>query len=269
MKFSPLHVHTYDLTAGESDARGLMPPTLVTERVIEVATEHANALGIGYDQLITENMGWVLSRLVIEMKRYPRINDRYTLATWIEGYNRHFSLRNFEMTDRYDGSTLGYMRTVWAAMDFKARAMADLTVFECERFPLLRDRECPIAPSVRLGRLPDDASVTTTHHRFGYCDLDFNRHVNTLRYIELILNHWSLEWHDMNIIRRLDLSFNRECRYGEDVVLRAVDSDPSCPGRSVCEIVRSDGERALSAVIDWMPMQPAGCEKNAREARHV
>ncbi len=253
MKHSPLHVHTYDLTAGESDARGLMPPTLVTERVIEVATEHANALGIGYDQLITANMGWVLSRLVIEMKRYPRINDRYTLATWIEGYNRHFSQRNFEMTDRYDGSTIGYMRTVWAAMDFSARAMADLTAFERDRFPLLRERECPIASSVRLGRLPDDASVT--HHRFGYCDLDFNRHVNTLRYIELILNHWSLEWHDAHIIRRLDLSFSRECRYGEDVVLRVVDNDPECPGRSLCEIVRSDGERALGAVIDWGPMQ--------------
>lgn len=59
------YTHKYTLTAGESNACGRMPLTLVTERIIEVATEHANALGIGYAALITRNIGWVLSRLSI------------------------------------------------------------------------------------------------------------------------------------------------------------------------------------------------------------
>ena len=74
MTKQPQYSHSYILTAGESDAEGRMPLTLVTERVIEVATEHANALNIGYDALIKKNIGWVLSRLSIEMLRYPRIN---------------------------------------------------------------------------------------------------------------------------------------------------------------------------------------------------
>ena len=48
--------HKYFLTAGESDAEGRMPLTLVAERIIEVATEHANSLGIGYATLITRNL---------------------------------------------------------------------------------------------------------------------------------------------------------------------------------------------------------------------
>ena len=68
-------IHKFFLTAGECDAEGRMPLTRVAERIIEVATEHANALGIGYAALIKKNLGWVLSRLSIEMKRFPGINE--------------------------------------------------------------------------------------------------------------------------------------------------------------------------------------------------
>ena len=126
--------HNYSLTAGESSAEGRMPLTLVTERVIEVATEHANALGIGYDALIKRNIGWVLSRLSVEMLRYPAINEAYTLTTWIETYNRRFSERNFVMTDA-EGNILGHMRTVWVPMDFASRTVADIAASEKSAFP--------------------------------------------------------------------------------------------------------------------------------------
>ena len=69
MCIQPEFSHSYQLTAGESDAEGRMPITLLTERIIQVATEHANSLGIGYDALIKKNIGWVLSRLSLEMLR--------------------------------------------------------------------------------------------------------------------------------------------------------------------------------------------------------
>ena len=94
MEKSEVFSKDYFLTAGESNAEGRMPLTLVAERVIEVATEHANSLGIGYANLIKSNIGWVLSRMSIEMVRYPVINDSYTMETWIESYNRMFSNRN-------------------------------------------------------------------------------------------------------------------------------------------------------------------------------
>lgn len=235
--------HSYILTAGESNACGRMPLTLVTERVIEVSTEHANALGIGYAALITKNMGWVLSRLSIEMYRYPEINDHYTITTWIETYNRHFSERNLVMTAP-DGSVFGYMRTVWVAMDFASRTIADLTSFEKDAFPTA-DLECPIAPTPRMAPLGADAVEEA--YTFRYCDIDFNRHVNTVRYLALILNHWSLDHYDRHTVGRLDLMFRKECHFGEEVLLRTENSDEN---HSACEIVRN-GERLIDARIKW------------------
>ena len=87
MKHPVEHTHTYRLTAGESGAEATLPVTLLLERIIEVATEHANLLEIGYEQLNCRGIAWVLSRVSFEMKRYPVINEVYSLTTWIEGYN--------------------------------------------------------------------------------------------------------------------------------------------------------------------------------------
>ena len=49
-----------------------MPVWLLTERIIDVATEHANSWEVGYARLIIDNQAWVLSRVAIEMKRWPK-----------------------------------------------------------------------------------------------------------------------------------------------------------------------------------------------------
>ena len=158
--------HKYFLTAGESDAEGRMPLTLVAERIIEVATEHANSLGIGYATLITRNLGWVLSRLSIEMTRFPAINEEYCVTTWIETYNRRFSERNFEFTDA-SGAVIGYARTVWVPMNFATRTLGDISAFGAD-LPLLRSRlqpPCEYGPLYRPDSQPLAAgAVRHTYH---------------------------------------------------------------------------------------------------------
>ena len=90
--------HTYFLTAGECDAESRMPMPLIVSRLIEVATEQANAWGVGYSRLKESGQAWVLSRISVEMMEYPHVNEEYTITTWVESYNRHFSERNFVIT---------------------------------------------------------------------------------------------------------------------------------------------------------------------------
>jgi len=239
--------HTYLLTAGETNAEGRMPLTLLVERVIEVATEHANALGIGYATLIRQNIGWVLSRVSLEMYNYPVINDTYTITTWIESRNRRFSERNLRISDG-NGQILGYVRTVWVPMDFATRKVADLSSFGMDVFPV-SDEACPIDKAPRLAAVGDDLQPVQEEYAFRYCDVDFNRHVNTVRYIEMLLNHWPLEWYDTHVAGRFDIYFHHECRYGERVVLRVAPQDAS--GQQLCEIVRPGGTRAVSARFVW------------------
>lgn len=233
----------YNLTAGETDAQSLMPVTLIVERLIEIATRHANSLDIGYDRLSTAGIGWVLSRLSLEVDSYPRINDDYALNTWIEAYNRRFSERDFEMMDA-GGNIIGRARSTWVAIDMHTRTMADLADFERDAFPCL-DRPCPVEPARRLQPMPADADVVPL--RFGYSDIDFNRHVNTVRYLARVLDYWPMAHHDRYAVHRVDMAFNHEVRYGDAATLRV----HTLPDAAECEILLPDGRRAAALRIVW------------------
>lgn len=232
------------LSAGETDAQGCMPMSLIIERAIELATEHANMLGIGYDRLMQQGASWVLSRVSVKMSRYPKINDYYYFTTWIEGYNRLYSDRCFTITDA-DGREIGHVRSMWVAMDLAKRSAVDLTALDPASFPVC-SRSCPIPKQRKLPPLKGD--IEERQYTFRFSDIDFNRHVNTIQYVRRILNHWSLDFFDRNQIETFDIAFHHECHYGDQVTIRTqTDSTPT-----LCEIVRN-GIRAVGATATFIP----------------
>lgn len=211
----------YQLTAGECNPELEMPLPLLMTRIIEIATLHANSWGVGYAKLIEENQAWVLSRVTIEMTRYPRVNEIYSVTTWIEDYNRHFSLRNMEFKAA-DGSTLGYACTVWVVINLATRESVDISKLSYIRENVL-GKECPIAPQ---GRLKLQQVTRSQDHTFGYVECDLNRHVNTVRYLELLLNQFPLETYDALMVQRMEIAFTKETRYGETVKVNIDETNP-------------------------------------------
>lgn len=210
--------HRYFLAPGECTPEGEMPITLLLTRIIEVATEHADMWNIGYSTLSADNQTWVLSRVSIEMNQYPRVNRKYTFHTWVESTNRHFSFRNFEICDQ-DGTTLGYARTIWAVIDSIAREIVDISKFTFLK-DVVSEHQCPIATSSRLLPVTDEHAQT---HCFKYCDLDINHHVNSVRYVELLMNQLPLERYEACFVKRFEIAYIRECLYNVPVTLN-VDS---------------------------------------------
>lgn len=239
-----IFTNEYFLTAGECNARGEMPVTLIAERIIEVATNHANHLGIGYADLTARNAGWVLSRMGFEMLYTPRINERYSVTTWVESWNRSFSERCFRFADS-EGKTIGWARTIWAAIDFDTRRPVDLHQF-AEASEIAVEEECGMP---KLGKHGPVEPTEVIDLKFKFMDLDFNRHVNSVRYIEHILNLWPLSHYDAYRIDRFEISYRHECLAGEEVELRA---DKIEAGRGAVEIVRG-GERVVSSIIGFTP----------------
>ncbi len=241
---SPIYTQSYFLTAGECNAEGWMPLPLIISRIIEVATNHANSLGIGYARLIEMDLAWVLSRVSIEIDTLPGINDTYVLNTWIESTNRLFSERCFTLTSP-DGKVYASARTTWAAICISTRQAANPAVLGDVMFPA-DPPVCSVTPAKRTPALPEGAECRD--YTFRYCDIDFNRHVNTVRYVELILNIWSLDRYDSFKIKRFDVAFHHECHFGETVSVRVMtDTEAQL---SMCELAK-DSQRMVSSNIIW------------------
>lgn len=237
-----VYTEEYLLTAGESNARGEMPSTLIASRLIEISTRHADAMGIGYEVLAQKGVAWVLSRLGWEMYHTPRINERYSISTWVESWNRHFSNRCFRI-DAEDGTAIGYGRSVWAAINIADRNLADLTEVVPADTPTA-DLPCPM-PAMRNHKAIL-APERTEAYTFRFMDLDFNRHVNSVRYIEHILNLWPVGFHDAHKVARFEIAYRHECHADETVLMRVADKLP----QAAVDVLRH-GTEVVSCNITW------------------
>ncbi len=234
-------------SANESNPEQELAITVLVSNLIEIATAHANALGIGNPSMADLGAGWVLSRIAIEMDSYPPCNTEYRITTWVENWNRHFSVRNFAVEDM-SGKIYGYARSIWMVLDTMTHENFGLSHLKLDP-GMISGKECPIAPQGKhrtivkpgeeAGRNGLIATVPPAYYTFKYCDLDFYRHVNTVRYVALLLNQFSLDEFDSNYISRLELSFLHEGCYGMDV-----------------EILRNDSESTLIQISSKSDLQP-------------
>ena len=221
---------TFFLSANEANPERELAVNILVSNIIETATAHANSLGIGNPSMEHLGAGWVLSRLTLEMKEYPKINTNYTLTTWIESWNRHFSTRDFEIADQ-SGKIIGYARSVWMVLNMNTHENFGLSHLSLPD-DAQSSRPCPISPQQKHVEIlpmctPDDkmpakalrATEEAAFYTFTYSDIDFYRHVNTVRYISLLHNQFTLEEFDRYQISRLELSFLHEGNYGVKVAI--------------------------------------------------
>lgn len=200
------------LTAAEVNSQREMPLSRLVTTIIDVATGHANQLGIGFDRMIREGISWVLSRLTVDFIKAPSVNRTYRMATWIESTNRLFSERNFEMTDVATGEVIVRVHSIWMAVNMSTRRPGDLSPL-WEGFDLVDGTPVGIEKGGKL--LPLTSGERELTYRFAVSDIDVNRHVTTRRYIDLITDIWPLEVYDENRINRFEVAFKHEARYGE------------------------------------------------------
>ena len=235
VKENKIFSRQFYLLPGECNSEQEMPLWLLVNRIIEVATLHADSLGIGYKRLSRDNQAWVLSRLAIEMERYPKVGENYTLSTWIESFNRHFSERNIEILDEND-HPIGYARTIWSVIDTTSRTSCDISAL-CSMADNVAEKECPIEHQSKIKNVDRQQE---SRYTFRYSDIDFNRHVNTVRYICAILNMFPLQFYDAYSIHRFEITFIKETYIDTEVIICIDDSNPTD-----CKAEISDGDTPL------------------------
>ena len=206
-----IHSHRFCLSAAQCDAQMGLSPAMLTQQIIEVATEHADLLGVGFKRLEQGGTLWVLSRIAFEMNRYPGVLEPYIMSTWIEDFNRHFSQRNFDIITP-EGEVLGYARTIWVAIDINTRKPADLSGISSIASTVV-DRPCPIAPPGKIR--PATEPEIINEYTFQVSDIDLNRHVNSARYVELVLNQMDLDTFDAYRLGRFEIIYHHESYYND------------------------------------------------------
>ncbi|GHT30992.1 acyl-ACP thioesterase [Bacteroidia bacterium] len=211
------------------DFKGRITLSLIATYLLQAASSHAAKLGFGYSDMTARNSTWVLSRLAIEVYHYPGADEQITLYTWIEETSSLFSHRSFELVDG-NGEVFVHARSIWAAIDLETRRPVHLDTEEYWKHRT--DRVCPIE---RPGKIPSVENDTLGEpYRVKYSDLDINTHLNSIKYIEHLLDLFDIELFKQKGISRFEIAYLLEGKYGMELMLHSKESAPGKYDMAIC-----------------------------------
>ena len=181
--------------------------------LLNCAGFHAADRGFGIATLNENHYTWVLSRLAVEMNELPRAYEKFSIQTWVENVYRLFTDRNFAILNA-EGKPIGYARSVWAMISMQTRKPADLLALHGGKITdyICTDVECPID---KPGRIKMEYPVLVGEHQAKYSDIDLNGHVNSIKYIEHILDLFPMEQFRDKTVRRFEVAYVAEGYYGD------------------------------------------------------
>ena len=191
--------------------------TVMSRFLLDAASIHAQHRGFGYEHILKDNVVWVLSRFSIQMDEYPGHNKDLTVETWIESVSRLFTQRCFYFIDQ-SGKIIGYARTIWAALDMQTRRPIDIPAWRPDMLQYVDDeKQCPIEKMSKIP--PIDGIDSSMGYTVRYSDIDINKHMNSIKYIEHVVNIFDLSFFSEKIIHKFEIVFLAEGMCGDKLKL--------------------------------------------------
>ena len=256
----PDYAETFRARGNEVDCHDRASCAAFGNWMMEVAGVHAAQLGISVERLNAAGWGWALSRLVMECGEMPKAGEKARLRTWPSRLERLQFRRDFFLYDM-TGQIIARAVTFWVIMDLSTRKLLRMPP---EYRTLLRG-EPELAMDVEksaLSRLPLPEAALASEARIlaRRADLDMNRHVSSVRYMDWIMEAVPQSVWEGCRLRRLEMLYRAEMARGEAIARCMAVQLPDAPaGEHVfaadMRTRENDAEReVLRALMYWQPL---------------
>lgn len=210
-------------------AHGAWTPATLSAALAQAATDHANDLHIGHDEMVARyGCLWMLVRSRIVMRELPPPDTAVTVRTWLRRPSPAMSIRDYEFL--YQGRCVGHALHYWVLANEQSRRIANLRDIDVLWTLPVREPECreTIRRLVLPEPLPEAGAWTVTPE-----EIDDNGHLNNVVYIRHAQRFAPADTKFIEVI------YDRECFLGETLRLFAADG--------CVRGVKSDGSESFRA----------------------
>jgi acyl-ACP thioesterase len=233
---------SFTVKAFEIDADGHILLSALANYMQDAAGNHAARFGFSMESMVANNQGWVLNRFTIKMHRYPKSGETIRIETWPSGADRLFGMRDFELYDSKGMKVLS-ARTAWIILDI-ARRRPIPTPDTVQQIGAENKRFADVDVPRRLPKIESESEITLPF-RVRRADLDVNRHVNNVRYME-----WMLEAMGGGLGEArpgyIDIQFKAESTYGQHLI---AERHPDTPEGRPYRIRLRDEDKELAVAF--------------------
>jgi medium-chain acyl-[acyl-carrier-protein] hydrolase len=205
---------------------------------MDIATIHAESLGLGAEAMLSRGLFWLTVKTKIRFHRRPALMESAAAATWPGLPGRMRCMRYYTLTGE-DQALLAEGKTEWAVMEMKTGALHSVEEIYPKELELTEETVCE-TPFARLNK---DFSDCPELYRFSVrsTDIDLGGHMNNAAYVHRLMEAFSVRQQKELAIGEIEVSFRAPCYEGDVLSLRKRET----PEGMELGLVRPEGKTAL------------------------
>lgn len=215
----------YKVTSANADMNKRLRLGALTDLLIQSAINSADGLQAGFGELKQQKLFWVLSRITVEINKPLTWYQFGEVETWPKGVEKIIYLRDFLVRNQ-EQETVAKATSGWLAIDIETKRPRMLKTELSELFSKLKDRH---AIHVLPEKLSPVKEGEISEVKANYFDIDLNGHVTASRYIDWMMDTFSVEFHQNNYPKLLSINYLSETMINETVKLTKY----TCDGRTL------------------------------------
>ena len=226
------------------DALGRLRPQTLFAYLLNSAWNHAKGTSYGHEDLLARNLMWVLIKVQILIRRLPKWREEIIIETWGKRRVRLYALRDFTISSGC-GEKLISATSAWTILD--------RTSGRPHRF----DRKADSPPwlpgkdeiETNLEKVPElNTGKELARFRVLFSDIDVNRHVNSSRYLQWMIDSHSYDHLEAKEAGSIELSFLSEAIPNDEVMVLSEEME----NRELCSVRRTgDGKELCRGRFEW------------------
>ena len=157
----------------------------------------------------------MLTRLTLEIYRPLKWGEKAEVETWPKSIERLFYLRDFIVRDE-QGEIVAKACSAWLSINLKSKRPTLFNGDKMDAFTKLNAYHALDYSPIKLDGIQKDDTQTITP---SYFDIDLNKHVTSTRYIDWMMDCFSLDFHSRHYPTHLSINYMKETMCGENIEL--------------------------------------------------
>ena len=225
------YARTLTILPSMCDASGRLGVPDAFALFMDIATEHAELLGVGMHGLMRKGLFWLTVRTRLRFHRRPALVEQVTAETWPEKPERSRCNRDYRLTQ--GGETLIEGKTEWMITNLKTGRLFPTDGVFPEDLEIVEDRVLP-EPFMRL---QDDfeGAEDIGAYTVRSTDIDLGGHMNNAAYVRAIAGAFSTgEWRALDI-QEMEVAFRAPCFEGNRLRIQRRRAEEATELRLSCE----------------------------------
>lgn len=213
----------------------------------EAAMQNVVDLGLSVWDLAAQNISWVVLRMDVDFFRLPMLGEKIRVVTYGSGFEKLFAYRDYRVYDEQN-NLLAQASSTWLMMDVHTRKMARIPDY-IMAFETPPREECLPRPLSRMPKWEEHTPQMERSFRVNWHELDFNRHLNNIYYMQWMLEVMDDAHLQNGTLRRMEIQFKNECQWKDEVTAMLVGIDDQTFLHRLLR--QSDGQEMAIARTFW------------------